>query len=177
MSALSGSSPTPIRPWQDSLHTVGAALNFLLASGTHSDVTLVVGREGKQFKVHRLILSMRSPVFEDLLLHDAENKGNVVPLKDDSPAAMHWLLNHIYSDKREIESIDLALQVLGLADKYMVASAYDTCMRYLQTIVKRNNVLKIYKHLVHLFSDNESLRSLCRRVRPIPVGEGMRGEY
>lgn len=52
-------------------------------------------------------------MFEDLLLHDAENKGNVVPLKDDSPAAMHWLLNHIYSDKREIESIDLALQVLG----------------------------------------------------------------
>ncbi|XP_042857849.1 kelch-like protein 40 [Penaeus japonicus] len=164
MSALSGSSPTPIRPWQDSLHTVGAALNFLLASGTHSDVTLVVGREGKQFKVHRLILSMRSPVFEDLLFVDAANKGNVVPLKDDSPAAMHWLLNHIYSDKREIESIDLALQVLGLSDKYMVASAYDTSMRYLQTIVKRNNVLKIYKYLVHLFSDNESLRSLCRRV-------------
>lgn len=53
MSAQSGSSPTPIRPWQDSLHTVGAALNFLLASGTHSDVTLVVGREGKQFKASR----------------------------------------------------------------------------------------------------------------------------
>ncbi|XP_068214996.1 BTB/POZ domain-containing protein 6-like [Palaemon carinicauda] len=39
------------RPWQDSLHTVSKALGFLLASGIHSDVTFVVGREGKQFKI------------------------------------------------------------------------------------------------------------------------------
>lgn len=164
MSGQSGATDAPLRPWQDSLHTAGEALDFLLSSGTHSDVTLVVGPECKQFKVHRLILSMRSPVFEDLLLLNPATKGNLLPLKDDPPWAFHWLLSHIYSDKREIDNIDLALQILSLADKYMIASAYDTSIRYLQTVVKRNNVLKIYKYLVHLFSDNDSLRGLCKRV-------------
>ena len=36
--------------WQDSLDTSSAALNFLLNTGTHSDITLVVGSEGKQFR-------------------------------------------------------------------------------------------------------------------------------
>lgn len=164
MSGQSGTSPTPLRPWQDSLRSAGQALEFLLASGTHSDVTLVVGREGKQFKVHRLILAMRSPVFEDLLVLNPVSKSGVLPLRDDSPWAFYWLLDHIYTDKREIDNMELALQILGLADKYMVASAYDTSIRYLQTVVKRNNVLKIYKFLVHLFADNDSLRSLCKGV-------------
>ncbi|XP_042212559.1 BTB/POZ domain-containing protein 1-like [Homarus americanus] len=164
MSAQSGASLTPLRPWQDSLRSTGQALGFLLASGTHSDVTLVVGSEGKQFKAHSLILAMRSPVFEDLLLLNPASKRGVLPLKDDSPWAFHWLLSHIYSDKHEIDGIDLALQILSLSDKYMVASAYDTSIKYLQTVVKRNNVLKIYKYLVHLFADNDSLQSLCKRV-------------
>nr|XP_053632998.1 uncharacterized protein LOC128688952 isoform X3 [Cherax quadricarinatus] len=129
MSGQSGTSPTPLRPWQDSLRSAGQALEFLLASGINSDVTLVVGREGKQFKVHRLILSMRSPVFEDLLLLNPASKSCVLPLKDDSPWAFQWLLNHIYTDKHEIDSMELALQILSLADKYMVASAYDTSIR------------------------------------------------
>ncbi|XP_069941476.1 BTB/POZ domain-containing protein 6 isoform X2 [Cherax quadricarinatus] len=114
--------------------------------------------------VHRLILSMRSPVFEDLLLLNPASKSCVLPLKDDSPWAFQWLLNHIYTDKHEIDSMELALQILSLADKYMVASAYDTSIRYLQTVVKRNNVLKIYNYLVHLFADNDSLRTLCKGV-------------
>ncbi|XP_069941477.1 BTB/POZ domain-containing protein 6 isoform X4 [Cherax quadricarinatus] len=79
--------------------------------------------------VHRLILSMRSPVFEDLLLLNPASKSCVLPLKDDSPWAFQWLLNHIYTDKHEIDSMELALQILSLADKYMVASAYDTSIR------------------------------------------------
>ena len=42
---------TSERPWQDSLQSMGAALNFLLTSGTHSDITFVVGDEGMQFRV------------------------------------------------------------------------------------------------------------------------------
>ncbi|XP_066956905.1 BTB/POZ domain-containing protein 6-like isoform X3 [Macrobrachium rosenbergii] len=131
---MSSGTPAPSanshhRPWQDSLHTVSKALSFLLATGIHSDVTFVVGREGKQFKVHRLILSMRSPVFEDLLIANPADSGGVVVLKEDSPGAFNWLLNHIYSDRTDLDSIDNALLVLGLADKYMIASAYDTSMR------------------------------------------------
>ncbi|KAK8382793.1 hypothetical protein O3P69_011379 [Scylla paramamosain] len=116
MSGKAGSSGTPARPWQDSLHTAGQALNFLLASGTLSDVTLMVGREGV-------------PVLEDILLLNTTSKSSVVTLKDDSPSAFYWLLNHIYADKSDISDIDLALQVLGLADKYMVASAYDISIK------------------------------------------------
>ncbi|XP_064111042.1 BTB/POZ domain-containing protein 2-like isoform X2 [Macrobrachium nipponense] len=131
---MSSETPAPSakshhRPWQDSLHTVSKALNFLLATGIHSDVTFVVGREGKQFKVHRLILSMRSPVFEDLLIANPADSSGVVVLNEDSPGAFNWLLNHIYSDKTDLDSIDNALLVLGLADKYMIASAYDTSIR------------------------------------------------
>ncbi|XP_050710386.1 BTB/POZ domain-containing protein 1-like isoform X2 [Eriocheir sinensis] len=133
---MSGKAGSPgdsrTRPWQDSLHTAGQALNFLLASGTLSDVTLMVGREGKQFRVHRLVLAMRSPVFEDLLLLNTTSKSSVVTLKDDSPSAFYWLLNHIYADKSDIDSTDLALQVLSLADKYMVASAYDISIKVFQ---------------------------------------------
>lgn len=43
--------------------------------------------------------------------------------------------------------------------------------QFLQNVVKRNNVLKIYKYVVHLFPDNESLRNLCSRVRAILRGK------
>ncbi|XP_076060265.1 BTB/POZ domain-containing protein 6-like [Oratosquilla oratoria] len=188
MSALTGQTPSPSpthtpppptqqRAWQDNMGNSTKALSFLLATGMHSDVTLVVGREGKQFKAHRLILAMRSPVFEDIFFSSCSSYSStsqtsgaqqpstwVLPLKDDPPGAFHWLLHHIYSDKAEIESIDLALQVLSVSDKYMVAKAYDVCLKYLRNNTKRNNVLRLYQYQVLLFTDNDTLGQICREV-------------
>ena len=36
----------------------------------------------------------------------------MVPLRDDPFAAFQWLLLHVYCDRRELEGIDQALQVL-----------------------------------------------------------------
>lgn len=156
----------PKKPWQDSLNSSSKALTFLFSTGMLSDITFAVGSEGKQFRVHRLLLATRSPVFEELLVADPRYSScdDVIAVRDDPVQGFKWLMEHIYSDRTDFDNMEIALQVLVLSEKYMVASAYDICVRYLRKSVKRNNVLGLYRHLIESHSDNEALFGLCRKL-------------
>ncbi|KAF2365958.1 BTB/POZ domain, partial [Trinorchestia longiramus] len=154
------------KPWQDGLTSSSKALSFLLSTGMLSDITFAVGPDGKQFRVHRLILATRSQVFEEMLVSDPRycSSEDVIGVREDPVAGFTWLMHHIYCDKTDIDSLELALQILELSEKYMVAGAYDCCLKFLRASVRRNNVLQLYRFLISAEIDNDSLFLMCRKV-------------
>lgn len=72
----------------------------LLANGTFSDVTLVVGQ--KDFPLHKTILSTRSPVFARMFASQfKESKENRVVIEEVDEQAFKELLNYIYTGRVE----------------------------------------------------------------------------
>lgn len=91
--------------------------NQLWKSGKLSDVTLVVG-SGCSFRVHKAILSARSPVFEAMFEHDMrENEENSVEITDVAAEVLEKLLGYIYTGKVPFELDRFAPELLMAADK------------------------------------------------------------
>ena len=93
-----------------------AALDDMLESGRHSDVTLTV--DGKDYHVHKSLLSTRSPVFATMFSHDdtKEAQEGRVAIEDVSKEEFEAFLKYLYLC--EIPKTELVgEQLLMLADK------------------------------------------------------------
>ncbi|KAF0900522.1 hypothetical protein E2562_032118 [Oryza meyeriana var. granulata] len=100
-----------------------AHLGSLLAGKTHADVTFDV--QGEQFAAHRVVLAMRSPVFNAELFGPMSNAGDPIKVGDMQPAVFKVLLDFIYTDSlAAMEDLDedtrreLARHLLVAADRY-----------------------------------------------------------
>ncbi|XP_064396844.1 speckle-type POZ protein-like A isoform X2 [Halichondria panicea] len=91
-------------------------LGELMASGSLSDVTLVIGE--KEFKAHKAILAARSPVFGAMFQHSMEESlKNRVEIQDLDPEVLQEILTYIYTGKAPNLS-KTADALLSAADKY-----------------------------------------------------------
>lgn len=95
----------------------------LLRSGTVSDVTILVS--DKSFPAHKLILSMRSPVFMAEFFGEMKEKcSRQVEVKDMDPTVFKAMLHFIYTDtvpeldQRIEEAATMAQHLLVAADRY-----------------------------------------------------------
>ena len=78
------------RNWQRG-KTLAESLKFALLNTVHSDVTFVVGTERKQIEAHKLILCIRSTVFDAMLTGPMSEQNNIV-LPDVDPEIFHLFL-------------------------------------------------------------------------------------
>lgn len=99
-------------------------LGKLLETEKGADVTLSVG--GETFAAHKVILAMRSPVFNAEIYGPMSETGTqLIPIKDMQPAVFKALLHFIYTDSlpsmSELEVDDrseLIRHLLVAADRY-----------------------------------------------------------
>ena len=76
-----------------------------------SDLTLVV--EGERFHVHRLILSMNSPVFKAMFKSQfKEASSEEIPLPEKKANEVLDLLKHVYSKHFFEESVEITSKAL-----------------------------------------------------------------
>jgi speckle-type POZ protein len=89
--------------------------NALFENPNFSDVTLVCGH--REFKMHKAILSARSPVFSAMFEHQMlEGKSNRVHIEDIDPEVLYEALRFVYTGRSN--NIDkLADLLLPVADK------------------------------------------------------------
>lgn len=66
---------------------------------------------GKDFKAHKLILGISSPVFE-AMFYGPLSSNEEIAITDIEPDVFQLLLNYIYTDKVEIPSIEQAFELL-----------------------------------------------------------------
>lgn len=105
----------------------------LLQSGDFSDFT--IESNGNIFKVHKVFLAMRSPVFKAMLRNDMrEGNHNLLKLDHISPNLVGMFINYIYTDEIQMSgpnAFETAKQLLDLAHQYDIPSLKSVCERKL----------------------------------------------
>ncbi|KAL9968618.1 hypothetical protein ACROYT_G020730 [Oculina patagonica] len=111
-----------------------------------SDVILVV--EDEKFHVHRLILSMNSPVFKAMFKSQfKESTANEIPLPEKKASEVLDFLKQIYFQYIE-ERVEVTMEniehLLKLSDEYQVKLVFNPCVKFLEDQLKtKANVMKI----------------------------------
>lgn len=106
------------------------------------------GTDSRDFRIHKLLLSLASPVFKDMFqLAQPSPSTLTVDTIDiaDPPRAVEVILRLIYpsSDPPAISDLTLLSEVLGVAEKYNVAVARSRVRRLLVEFAK-TEPLRVY---------------------------------
>ncbi|XP_071512600.1 BTB/POZ domain-containing protein 3-like [Panulirus ornatus] len=149
------------KPWQSLLVGASERLAFLRDSGELADLTIAFPGQERTVQVHKLMLSMSSPVFNAMLNgHLAE--GNYLVLQDDLPQAFEWILEYLYKDKKDLPGAVGATQVYQLADKYQMEPLCRMCSKYLLGVVEVSNLPYVFNLAVLL--NNDALLYSCSTI-------------
>ncbi|XP_076052472.1 BTB/POZ domain-containing protein 6-like [Oratosquilla oratoria] len=126
--------------WQMTLWGNMECLEYLYASCEYSDLDIIFS-EGVCIKAHRLILSMKSPVFSAMLMGPMATTGKQLNLPEDSHEVFRKLLDYTYLDRMDLESVEEALEVYAMAHKYLMESARKTCLQYILSNLREEMTL------------------------------------
>ncbi|XP_076052475.1 BTB/POZ domain-containing protein 6-like [Oratosquilla oratoria] len=125
--------------WQMTLWGNMECLEYLYASCEYSDLDIIFS-EGVCIKAHRLILSMKSPVFSAMLMGPMAT-GKQLNLPEDPHEVFRKLLDYTYLDRMDLESVEEALEVYAMAHKYLMESARKTCLQYILSNLREEMTL------------------------------------
>ncbi|XP_076050564.1 BTB/POZ domain-containing protein 6-like isoform X4 [Oratosquilla oratoria] len=127
-------------PWQMALNGNVQCLRYLYNSGEYSNLDIVLPG-GVCIKAHRLILSMKSPVFGAMLMGPMAATGKQLDLPEDPPEIFRKLLDDMYLDQMNLKSVEEALEVYVMARKYLMEPARKTCKQYIVSNLKQETML------------------------------------
>ncbi|XP_076050428.1 uncharacterized protein LOC143030993 isoform X2 [Oratosquilla oratoria] len=132
-------------------------LQYPYTTGECSNLDIVFPAYETTFKVHRVILSMASPVFGTMKTELLAPGKELLLLPEDSPQVFRKLLDHIYMDRMELESVEEALEVYKAAYKYQMESSKKRCLQILSgnadSVMSSETLLRLSK---------ETLRDLLK---------------
>ena len=151
-----------------------------MLNSIHSDFTIIV--KTKKFKVHKSVLSARSPVFEKMFASNMkEAADNKVEINDIEPCTFEKLLGFMYSEKIP-EDIDFyAMDLFVAADKvcllvfviitsfnlfklqYEIDDLKDVCERHISLNVSKDNAMAVL-NLANLYSCNYDLKKISLKL-------------
>lgn len=127
-----------------------------------SDMTdFIYNVNGKEFKVHKLILSLASPVFRSTFTCGLdETKNNSAEIKDCDPEMFDHLLKFIYKGFLPEDLSEIAFELYKLAHVYQIKSLEEICVAViLNTELTENNVFDLYESAI--LYDLDELKSNC----------------
>ncbi|CAL4102591.1 unnamed protein product, partial [Meganyctiphanes norvegica] len=151
------------RAWQSGLATPACRLAALHRNNRLTDLTIAFDNYKETFKVHKLVLGMSSPVFERVLFPSGfSNKqhGQNFNLQDGiltchqgTPVAYRWVLEHIYTGRTALSTLEEALEVYCLAHHLRMDDLFLSCSQCLGGIVNAVNLPLVYNIAVQLQDD------------------------
>ena len=153
--------------WQTKRSTVVERITFVFNNELLSDVKFVVpvstGESGskKVIPAHKFVLAISSPVFFAMFYGQMAETTDSIELPDCEYESLLELFRFLYSEKVELSGSNV-MQVLYLANKYMVPSLAGKCTEYLRENLKASNVLCILPH-AQKFEDKD-LENRCWEV-------------
>lgn len=117
-----------------------------------SDVHFLVGKDKVRIPGHKYVLAISSPVFFAMFYgRMAEQEGDVA-VTDSEVECFMELLRFVYADKA-ILTLDNALGVLYLAEKYMVPVLAAKCIKFVESSLNPENALTVLCHARFLGKD------------------------
>lgn len=140
--------------WQTTRPTIRARSKFMFNNELLSDVSFVVPvqldeNENKRCKkaipAHKFVLAISSPVFFAMFYGELAEKSNSIVLPDCEYESLLELFRFVYCDEVKLNEENV-MQVLYLAEKYIVPSLVDRCTEYLENIVNVSNAFCVITH-------------------------------
>ena len=115
-------------------------MNNLYKNEVLTDTLIKCG--DKEFKVHRVILAMQSPVFRAMFEADMKEKqSGVIEISDSTPEAMSDLVAYLYAGTAP-NLKTLASELLDMAEKYQIPRLLTMCRIELARKIKNTNVVE-----------------------------------
>ena len=142
------------------------AWGALYENGLHSDITFVVGASGKQFRVHKLVLSTHSSTFQAMLYNGMEESSkSTITLPDQDPAILELLLKFMYTGQVKLHR-DIAQHLIILADYYAVEVLKESIGEWIgKTLIDMNNVCEYI-----VFASDHNVHSLYKHCYRFMLG-------
>ncbi|XP_023210654.1 BTB/POZ domain-containing protein 6-A-like [Centruroides sculpturatus] len=155
--------------WQSVTRNLNEKIAYLLTTKELSDITLIVGENKKSFLSHKLLLSIYSEVFCNMIYGSVLNDKYKIILSDDDSTAVDIFLKHIYVDEITLNSISETISALRFAHKYKVTSLKKICVTYLNNHLCQDYIFEIYEIAKDI--NEEPLRETCWRFIKDDISE------
>ena len=93
----------------------------------------------KVIPAHKFVLAISSPVFYAMVYGQMAETTDSIELPDCECESLLEMFRYLYSDKVNLSGRNV-MQVLYLANKYLVSSLAEKCTEYLRNHLKASNV-------------------------------------
>ncbi|KAJ8412871.1 hypothetical protein AAFF_G00104530 [Aldrovandia affinis] len=146
-----------------SSRVVKSIMDLCLEDGLFADVSVMV--DGKEFQLHRLVLSAQSSFFRSMFTSNLkEARSRSIDLKDVSAPVFQLLVDYIYHGTIKLRVEDLQ-DTYELADMYQLTALFEECSRFLSRTVEVKNCLQVM-WLADRHSDQELYTSAkhCAKI-------------
>ena len=153
--------------WQTKRSTILERTTFIFNNELLSDVKFVVpvwtgeSESKKVIPAHKFVLAISSPVFYAMFYGQMAETTDSIELPDCDYKSLLELFRFMYTDKANLSGSNV-MQVLYLANKYMVPSLAKKCSEYLRDDLEASNVFCILPH-AQKFEDKD-LEDRCWEV-------------
>ena len=165
--------------WQTKRHTISERTKFIFNNELLSDVKFVAPasnsksesrKSQKSIPAHKFVLAISSPVFYAMFYGEMAETASTIELLDCDYESLLELFRYLYSDKVNLTGSNV-MQVLYLANKYLVPSLAGKCTEYLREHLEASNVFSILPQ-AQKFEDKD-LEKRCWNVIESHTGEAV----
>ena len=162
--------------WQTKLQTIVERTAFIFNNEMLSDVKFVVpvtSGESESTKVipaHKFVLAISSPVFFAMFYGQMAETKDSIELPDCDYDSLLEFFRFLYCDEVTLSGSNV-MQVIYLANKYMVPSLVEKCTEYLRNNLTAANVFSILPY-AQKFQD-KNLEERCWKVIEIFTEEAV----
>ena len=162
--------------WQTELPTLVERTAFIFNNEILSDVKFVVpmsigeSESKKVIPAHKFVLAISSPVFFAMFYGRIAETQDSIELPDCDYESLLELFRFLYTDQVNLRGSNV-MQVLYLANKYLVPSLVKKCKEYLRSNLIASNVFCILPH-AQKFEDKD-LEDRCWKVIEEQTEEAM----
>ena len=150
--------------WQSKCSAIAERTTFIFNKELLSDVKFVVpasigeSESKKLIPAHKFVLAISSPVFYAMFYGQMAETKNSIELPDCEYDSLLEMFRYLYSDTVNLSGRNV-MQVLYLANKYMVPSLAEKCAEYLRRNLKASNVFCILPHAQNF--EDKDLEDRC----------------
>ena len=123
-----------------------------------SDVHFLVGKDKVRIPGHKYVLAISSPVFFAMFYGRMAEQESDVAVSDSEVECFMELLRFVYTDEAVL-TLDNALGVLYLAEKYMLPVLAAKCINFVEASLNPENALTVLCHARYL--GKEKLQERC----------------
>ncbi|KAL0860772.1 hypothetical protein ABMA27_009316 [Loxostege sticticalis] len=128
-----------------------------------ADCTFLVGEEKLPVKGHKLILSVASPVLQEMLKEVSENHPKIT-ITDTEPEVFQAILKYIYTDAVDVNG-KIVYDVATAAKSYQIQGLLKACLdRITADDLTPKKVLEAYSLVLHIATTDSDLKKKCEEI-------------